>query len=124
MRARQLAMVHFPVRPFRGPAGACGQSCCLTGQCGAHLPRRFFAGLKRPPNGAGADFVLLGQLDDGRTLGLAVGNRAPLTFVESLWSTELGPLALCPFDAFLAALADQAALELGNAAHDGQHQPA
>jgi hypothetical protein len=70
------------------------------------------------------DVVLLGQLDDGRTLGVAVGNRAPLAFVESLWSTELGALALGPLDALLAALADQAALEFGNAAHDGQHQPA
>jgi hypothetical protein len=39
-------------------------------------------------------------------------------------ATECVALALGPLNAFLAALPDQAALELGNAAHDRQHQPA
>ena len=44
--------------------------------------------------------------------------------VERSGPAELGARPLCAGDAFLAALADQPAFELGNAAHDGHHQSA
>jgi hypothetical protein len=41
--------------------------------------------------------------------------------IECSRPAELLAVGLGPLDAFLATLADQAALKLGNAAHDGEH---
>src|SRR5262249_47056923 len=53
---------------------------------------------------------------------VALGHHALLAVIERRRPAELRALALGALDPFLAALADQAALELGKAAHDRQHQ--
>jgi hypothetical protein len=77
--------------------------------CGSYC-RGFFAGLKRPPDRAEANLILLGQLRHGGALGVAVGNHALLAVTQGSWPPELGALSLGALDALLATLLDQAAL--------------
>jgi hypothetical protein len=58
----------------------------------------------------------LGELLHGLALSVALGHRALLAVIERRRPAELRALAFGALDPFLAALADQAALELGNAA--------
>src|SRR6516162_8093859 len=88
------------------------------------LRRLLGFGLKRPPNRADTNAVFFGKLGDSRALAVAVGNDTLLAVIETLGTAELLALSLGASDALIRALADQATLELGNAAHDGQHQPA
>ena len=69
----------------------------------------------RPPDRAEPDAIFLSQFGDGCTL--AVG-------IKSLGASKLLALAPGTLDPRVGAAADQAALELSNAAHAGQHQPA
>jgi hypothetical protein len=50
--------------------------------------------------------------------------RWAMAGIEGRGPAELRSLPLGAGDAFFAALADQPALELGNAAHDRKHEPA
>ena len=76
--------------------------------------------LQRPPDRSLAALVL-GHGLAGR---VALGDRAALASIKSGRPAELGALALGAGDPFLAALADQPAFELGDAAHDREHEPA
>ena len=49
--------------------------------------------------------------------------RWAMAGIEGRGPAELRSLPLGAGDAFFAALADQPALELANAAHDGEHKP-
>jgi hypothetical protein len=55
----------------------------------------------------------LGELLHGLALSVALGHRALLAVIERRRPAELRALAFGALDPFLAALADQAALELG-----------
>jgi len=81
-------------------------------------------GLRRPPYRAHTNLVFLGELGDCRPMSVTIGNDPLLTGIKSLGAPKF--LALLPgsLDTLIRALADQAALKLGNAAHDCQHQPA
>jgi hypothetical protein len=87
-------------------------------------PRFNGCGLKCPPNGTHANAVLPGKLRDGCALTVTVGNHPLLTVIEPLRTSELLALPLGTLDPRIGAAADQATLKLGNAAHDGEHQPA
>lgn len=63
-------------------------------------------------------------LGDRRPLSVAISNDPLLTDIQRRGAAELLPLPLGSGDAFLAALADQAPFELGDAAHDGKHEAA
>jgi hypothetical protein len=81
-------------------------------------------GLKCPPDRANSAFIFPGELLHRLALGVAIGNGPHLASIKPRRPPKLRPLALGPLNTFLAALADQAALKLGNAAHNRQHQPA
>jgi hypothetical protein len=68
--------------------------------------------------------VNLGQFGHRLALGIAIGGNTDHFRFELLLAAELDALALGPLDAFLAAFADKLALEVGDTAHDRQHQPA
>jgi hypothetical protein len=57
-------------------------------------------------------------------LAVTIGNDPLLPGIKSLGASKLLALLSGSLDTLVGALADQASLELGNAAHDGQHQPA
>src|SRR5262249_36519780 len=80
--------------------------------------------LTRPPDRRLADAVDLGQLCHCLALGISIGGNADHFLVQLPLTTERDALALGPFNAFLAAAADQLALELRAAAHNGHHAPA
>src|SRR5262249_25659759 len=77
-------------------------------------------GLKRPPDGANSDAVLLSKLRDCRAPAVTVGNNPLLAVVEPFRTPKLLALTLGALDALLGAAPDQLALELSNAAHNGQ----
>src|SRR6516164_3554656 len=80
--------------------------------------------LKRPSNGRLTNAIDFGQLCHCLALGVAISSSADHFLIQFALATERDALGLGPLDAFLAALADQVTLELGYAAHDGQHEPA
>ena len=51
-----------------------------------------------------------------------IDSAPPLAGIEHRLAAEHGAPGLGPLDAFVAALADELALELGKAAHDGEDQ--
>ena len=61
-----------------------------------------------------AHFVLAGQLGHRLARGVAFGDLSLLTSVKGRRPAELLALCLGPLNPFLAALADQATLELGD----------
>src|SRR5215472_8169128 len=79
--------------------------------------------LKGPPDRRLAAFVLPRQLCHCLAGSIPLGNAPALAGIERGRPAELDALAPGPLDPLLATLADQAALELGNAAHDRHHQP-
>src|SRR6516164_675399 len=84
----------------------------------------FGFGLKRPPNGRFADFVLQRQLSHRLASSVTLGDLPLLAGIEARRAAELRAPSLGSLDSLIASLADQAALKLRNPAHDGQHQPA
>src|SRR5690349_6564608 len=81
-------------------------------------------GLKRPPDGADPAAVFLRKLGNRSTLAITVGNDPLLAIVQPLGPPKLLALAPSPLNAGIGAAANEAALELSNTAHDGQHEPA
>src|SRR6478735_6410930 len=77
--------------------------------------------LQRPPNRGLADLVLARQFRHRLASSVPLGNAPALAGIECSRSAELLAVGLGPLDAFLTTLADQAALKLGNTAHDGEH---
>jgi hypothetical protein len=80
--------------------------------------------LQHPPDRRLADVVHACQRGHRLALAVAVGDLAALASVELGLAAELLALCLRAGDALVAALADQAGLELADAAHDRQHQAA
>src|SRR6516164_5095580 len=85
---------------------------------------RRIGSLQRPPDRRLAAFILPRQLSHRLAGRVPLGNTPALAGVERSRPAEPGALAPGPLDPLLAALADQAALELRNAAHDRHHQSA
>src|SRR5262252_4587634 len=80
--------------------------------------------LQRPPDRRLAAFVLPRQLRHCLAGSVPLGNAPALAGVKRGRPAKLGALAPGPLDPLLAALADQTALELGNASHDRHQQSA
>src|SRR6476619_2789450 len=100
--------------PLRGPGRA-----ARSHYRSALIDRRRSRLLQRPPNRRLADLVLARQFRHGLAGSVPLGNAPALAGIECGRPAELLAVGLGPLDAFLATLPDQAALKLGDTAHDG-----
>src|SRR5215475_6751457 len=80
--------------------------------------------LQRPPDRRFTAAVLARQLCHRLASSVALGDTPALAVIKQSRPAELRALSFCPLDPFFTPLADQAALEFGNAAHDRHNQPA
>src|SRR5262249_20190709 len=78
----------------------------------------------RPPDRRFAAAVLARQLCHRLAGCVALGDTPALAMIKHGGPAELRALSFCPLDPLFTPLADQAALELGDAAHDRHNQPA
>src|SRR6476646_438235 len=72
--------------------------------------------LQRPPNRRFTALIFAGQFRHGLAGRVTLAYAPALAGIEHIGPTKLRAFSFCPPDTFLTPLADQVALELGNAA--------
>jgi hypothetical protein len=126
-RSAQHLLILRGIAPRRSPSPACARPA----YAGSRYCADYFAAIRDkrnalpaigPPDRCLTDLVLDRQFGHRLAGSVPLGNAPALAGVERSRPAEVGALALGPLDPLLAALADQAALELADARHDRHYQ--